>query len=555
MMTPAAASDSHPATWANVCDRTVSYAATAVDGRRNLREWPGVWLFALVLAVVMTAPVALHIGSRIPDSLDDPLLQAWQVAWDGYAVLHAPLHLFDANAFWPAHDSLAFSDPLLGYAPAGVIGTGPAAALVRYNLLYLFAYALAFVAAYQLARELGLSRLGATVAAAAFAYAPWRGSQAGHLHILSSGGIPLALFLLLRGYRRRSPAVVTGGWLVAAWQVSIGFSLGLPFLYALLLLAPLIAWHEWLRTDRLRNRGMVAATGAGAVLLIGASVALALQYVHARHGHPEARRPAALVEAFSPPPLSFLGAPAENVVWGYATSAIRERLYTPGAFAPVDEKTLFPGLAIVLLAGLGLARGEFPRSLRLGLGLGALVTGVLALGMSLGALSPYRLLYDYAPGWDAIRTPGRLAAPLTLLLALLAGAGGERLARRPERPRLGRALTLLIPVIVLFEGWTPPGTVAVPHEPAGFATAPAPALHLPSNRFVDSTYMYWSTDGFPRIVNGWSGFEPSVLTQVRAATQAFPSGAGARPLLRRIGVRSVVVHRPGLAPTVYRLGG
>jgi hypothetical protein len=66
--------------------------------------------------------------------------------------------------------------------------------------------------------------------------------------------------------------------------------------------------------------------------------------------------------------------------------------------------------------------------------------------------------------------------------------------------------------------------------------------------------MYWSTDGFPRIVNGWSGFEPSVLTRVRAATRAFPAGAAGRPLLRRLGVRSVVVHRPGRPPVVYRLG-
>jgi hypothetical protein len=524
-----------------------------VPGRRNLREWPGVCLLALVLAIVMTAPVAVHIDSRVADSIEDPLLQAWQVAWDGHAVLHAPLHLFDANAFWPAHDSLAFSDPLLGYAPAGAIGSGPVAALVRYNLLYLFGYVLAFVAAYLLARELGLSRLGATVAAAAFAYAPWRGSQAAHLHVLSSGGIPLCLYLLLRGYRRRSPALVLGGWLVAAWQVSIGFSLGLPLLYALLLLTPLIAWRGWLREDGLHGRGMLAASGAGALTLVGLSVALAIPYIHVRDKHPEARRPAAIVEAFSPRPLSFVAAPAENVVWGYRTSAIRRRLYTPGHFATVDEKTLFPGLAVVLLAALGLARGPLPRRLRLGLALGVLVTGVLALGMSLGAFSPYRLLYEYAPGWDAIRAPGRLAAVLTLPLAVLAGAGAERLARRPGRARLGGALTLLIPAVVLFEGWTPPGTVAAPREPAAFAAAPAPTLHLPSTRFVDSTYMYWSTDGFSRIVNGWSGFEPAVLKQVRAATSAFPAGAGGRPLLRRLGVRSVVVHRPDGPPVVYRL--
>ena len=36
----------------------------------------------------------------------------------------------------------------------------------------------------------------------AFAYAPWRHAHEIHLNVLSTGGVPLALFLLLRGYRR-----------------------------------------------------------------------------------------------------------------------------------------------------------------------------------------------------------------------------------------------------------------------------------------------------------------------------------------------------------------
>ncbi len=73
-------------------------------------------------------------------------------------MLHDPLHLFDANAFYPHPLSLAFSDSLLGYGPAAFFGSGTVAALVRYNLLFLFAWSLCFFGAYLLARELGLGR-------------------------------------------------------------------------------------------------------------------------------------------------------------------------------------------------------------------------------------------------------------------------------------------------------------------------------------------------------------------------------------------------------------
>src|SRR5438046_1471095 len=80
---------------------------------------------------------------------------------------------------------------------------------------------------------------------AAFAYAPWRLEQDGHLHVLSSGGIPLALFLLVRGYRRGRSRLVVAGWLVAAWQLSLGFSLGLPLAYLLLILGVIALAVGW----------------------------------------------------------------------------------------------------------------------------------------------------------------------------------------------------------------------------------------------------------------------------------------------------------------------
>ena len=50
----------------------------------------------------------------------------------------------------------------------------------------LFAYALAFLGTYLLARELGAGWIGGVAAGAAFAYAPWKLTQNGHLHVLST---------------------------------------------------------------------------------------------------------------------------------------------------------------------------------------------------------------------------------------------------------------------------------------------------------------------------------------------------------------------------------
>ena len=229
--------------------------STAPVERRE-RRWPAspaigraelLWaiLAAVLLAVLTSWPLVLHMSTHIAPDLGDPVRTAWEIAWVGHAMLHDPRHLFDSNAFYPHPLSLAFSDSLLGYGPAAFFGSGTVAALVRYNLLFLWAWSLCFVGAYLLARELGLRWYAAAAAGVAFAYAPYRVTEAGHLHVISSGGFVLAMFLLLRGYRRGSRGLVLAGWLVSAWQVSLGFTLGLQYTYLLLVLGLLVLWRWW----------------------------------------------------------------------------------------------------------------------------------------------------------------------------------------------------------------------------------------------------------------------------------------------------------------------
>src|SRR4051812_14886280 len=163
-------------------------------------------------------PLVLHLGSELPKDLGDPLSQAWQLAWGGHALVHQPLDFFQSNQFWPGKDTLALSDALVGYAPLAVPGEGVKAAVARYDVVFLLANALAFAGAFLLARELGLGAAAACVAGAAFAYSPWRLEQGGHMHILSSGAIPLALALLVAGYRRGRGGLVYAGWAAVAGQ-------------------------------------------------------------------------------------------------------------------------------------------------------------------------------------------------------------------------------------------------------------------------------------------------------------------------------------------------
>ena len=511
-------------------------------------ELAWVVLGGVLLALITSWPLVLHLGSRIAPDLGDPVRTAWQISWVGHALLHDPLHIFDANAFYPHANSLAFSDSLLGYGPSAFFGSGTVAALVRYNLLFLFAWSLCFVGAYLLARELGLGKWGAAAAGVAFAYAPYRVTEAGHLHVISSGGIPLALFLLLRGYRRGSRGLVLAGWLVSAWQISLGFTLGLQYTYLLAMLAVLLAWRWWrgrsvpaLRPPPMRR--MLAVTCVGVAVVAAVGVYEARPYLQVAHEYPTAKRTIREVKTYSAGPAALLAASSQNRVWGDATAGLREEVHSK------NESVFFPGGLLLVLAVVGLAAPPYTRRLRAGLALGAAGCAVLALGFGLtGSGYPYRLLYDYAPGWDGVRVPGRVFTMATLCLALLAGAGAQLAASRAGRwgarrkvAGLSVAVGALLVVGLVGEGAGHLGHPVVPQPARAEIGLPAPVLDLPTDGAADRIWQYFSTDGFYPIPVGNSTFDIPAVDDLRGGMEAFPDRASVEKL-RYLGIRTVVLH-------------
>ncbi len=544
--------DAHPGRWApspTLSRREIALAALA----------------GVLLAILTSWPLVLHMSSRISPDLGDPIRTAWEIAWVGHSMLHSPLHLFDSNTFYPHPLSLAFSDSLLGYGPAAFFGSGTVAALVRYNLLFLGAWSLCFFGAYLLARELGLGRLGAAAAGIAFAYAPYRVTEAGHLHVISSGGFVLALFLLLRGYRRDSRKLVLAGWLLSAWQVSLGFTLGLQYCYLLLVLALLVLvfwWRgrlnpgvAWQRTQPPPTRGpllprhLLGVTLVGLALLGAVTVYQARPYLKVAAEYPTAKRTLAEVERYSAGPAALVAASSENRVWGSATEGMRAKVSSK------NESVFFPGGLILVLALIGLVAGAYTRRLRVGLAAGVVVVSILALGFGItGAGYPYRLLYDYAPGWDGVRVPGRVFTLATLFYALLAGAGAQVLVGRLRawnaQHRLSTALPAAgLPVLagaalligVLGEGAGHLGHPVVPQPTKAEIGLPGPLLDLPTDGALDRVWQYFSTDGFYKIPIGVSTFDIPQIDDLRGGMAGFPDKASVEKL-RFYGIRTVVLH-------------
>jgi hypothetical protein len=155
-------------------------------------------------------------------------------------------------------------------------------------------------------------------------------------------------------------------------------------------------------------------------------------------------------------------------------------------------------------------------------------------------MTPYRLLFDFVPGWDGVRTPGRINTLTSLGLALLAGAGLCVIVRalRVRSAWLATAAGFLGVAAILVEGAGPLTHPRVTPPPAAVRLEPAPQLHLPPQ---DSLVSYWSTAGFPNIVNGFGGFDPDGYDVLRKEVSGFPDQRSVEAL-RDLGVRSVLVH-------------
>jgi hypothetical protein len=279
---------------------------------------------------------------------------------------------------------------------------------------------------------------------------------------------------------------------------------------------------------------------------------MAYPYLQLIKAYPNGARTLGEISVYSVGFKQFFIAPARNWLWGPGSAAARESVQHHGGW----EVHSLPGYFLAGLAILGLALSAWSLRYRLALALGIGVCTWLAMGVAAPWSRPYQALFWNLPGWNAIRTPGRLVLWDILLLALLAAglvtALSERaqawLRRRPPGParrvlRPALAVALLVPAgLIVLEGVPDTPFPEVPSAPVSFASLAEPTLVLPTDLAEDELIQLWSVDGFPDIANGSSGYIPPGLFELRKTVESFPDAASVA-YLRGRGIRTVVVER------------
>jgi hypothetical protein len=295
------------------------------------------------LTVLFTYPLCVHPRSMALPLSADTRLFIWTISWDVHAGFTRPLHLFDANIFYPERRTLAYSEHLLGSA----IMVSPLVALgerlLALNALVLLSCVLSGLGAYLLAREVGAGPWGSLIAGVIFAFAPPRFSRLGQIHLACIEWIPFCL-AGLHAYARRGAG--KGLVLAALAFTAQALTSGHGGLF-LSLAAGLLLVYLW-GVGGLPSLGRMGRDlGVLGALVLLANVPFLLPYFAVR-SEVGLHRTLGAVEDWTPNLVSYLAAPTYM-----GRALLGARLETAKAF-------LFPGLVTLVLAGASLVRRSAP---------------------------------------------------------------------------------------------------------------------------------------------------------------------------------------------------
>jgi hypothetical protein len=181
-----------------------------------------------------------------------------------------------------------------------------------------------------------------------------------------------------------------------------------------------------------------------------------------------------------------------------------------------------------------------------------------SLGMH-GRIFPF-LYWTFIP-FRAFRVPARFSMLVGLSLVVLAGYGVGRLMSHIRRSSLRYGVAAVLVAGFVFEAWSDrPLQQVWPRPPAIYdwfhGRPPSVLAELPTatdeRRWdPETTYMYFSTFHWQRLLNGYSGAFPQSYFSFRRATATFPDDNSVRTL-REQGADYVVLHEDLYGRARYR---
>ena len=394
----------------------------------RLRPRPTAFAGFALLAILHTWPLAASPATLSRYDNSDAMLNEWTVAWVGHQIVSDPLHLFDANIFFPERNTLAYSEAMLvqGVLGAPLVWLG-APTLLVYNLVLLAGFTLTGWATAWSPRGWTGSWAAGAAAGIVAAFNAHMLTRLPHMQALHVEFLPLALAALDTLLRDPKPrhALKLALWFVLQALTSVYL---LVFSAFAMIAAVAARPRDW------TGRRFVPAAACLA-LAAGVSVLVLWPYlqpywqVHTEQG---IARTLFDVELYSASWKDYLSTPSRvhYNAWSY-------RWFTGAA--------LFPGLMAMALAAVAIARGIAWRDPRARMCLAVGVCGVL---LSFGIKLPgYETLYHLLPPLQAVRAVSRFGYLGTMAIGFLAAFGLVELRRRfrwAQRPSAAAALLAVL---------------------------------------------------------------------------------------------------------------
>jgi hypothetical protein len=553
---------------------------------------------ALLFSIYLTRPLAFEMNDHAIE-LGDSRLNAYLQAWVAHSLASDPRHLFDTNIFYPAKNTLALSENMLGNQPIfGPVYAATRNPILAANCVILVSFWFCALSMYLLVRYLTGSPWPAAIAGFVFAFAPVRLSQMGHMQLLSMEWMPLSVFFLYRFLLRKNAASLVAFCGFVMLQILCSLYLGyiemvilVSFLLGVLLTAPCLL-----------NRKAILGFSLGAIAVGMVLSPVMVPYLRLQHGGVLLPQFDVLntIAASANPIASYLNA-------GFGPHHIYARLLAGFHSRNFNwEKDLFPGFLPILLSIVAIAGCFLPqRSLTCAKGppndgpsnklrsapnlwrtaiAGSALTVVISYVLSLGPYlrihdqpsnirMPYFWVSKLIPGMGVFRVPARFGLGLMFGLAILAGAGFLNVLRIGERWRVFRyrgtkaVLTALAIFCLMQEfDFTPfrfppvmtPANVTPEYrwlaaQPHGSATLELPiTMHGTAfDPYQAAGYVYASAYHWQPLFNGYSGHLPLIYSEVQRLALEMPS-PHAIDSLRGLGLRYVVLHTDKMPATMLR---
>lgn len=457
-------------------DPTTSSHESHADSKRGRHTASWVPLAYLVLALVMTWPLATRLDSHLPQGDHD----LWQNYWNFWswkvALCEEQRSPYRTSMIYRPLEEIRLGNHT--HSPANILLTlpfnllfGPAVAL---NVALLAGFVLAGLGTYLLAREYGAGSGSAFLGGIVFAYFPQHIEQGlEHLNLASYYAMPFFLWSLARTVR------VGGKW----WLACGGFfalNALLSWHNALLIFVAACAifvfeWRRTVQTDATRSSGKILFD-----VILATIVALLIMSPFLWPLVRDTMDGIAVLKkrAVNKPidPLFLLIPHTGHPLWGSALN---------GLYAHFRGYLSVGFMAYVGVVGLALATtGFLPGSILRGRHQGVQAPGrgrgvwlallifylLLSFGETLTVARqpimpmPFHWLKEI-PLFGIVRVPNRFLVPAMLALALLAAQGAARLSLFfPETARR-RVLVALGTLLILDYAWLPFPLRAIP-EPA-----------------------------------------------------------------------------------------